>query len=169
MAGHHERHRSLARELVEDPPPVPGRLAGHCRPGEPLRGRPLPGRSKAAPRSHARHRNVRRASTFESWSHTTTICFLSARSIPTIGLLTGTRTRSRSNLALRLRSPRETPLPLPTNVLLLRWDTKPASASGGRSHAWHRRAESLSMPTDASVAWALVPTVIVDLLQEDRG
>ena len=26
---------------------------------------------------------------------------------------------------LRLRSPRDTPLALPTNVLLLRWDTKP--------------------------------------------
>ena len=43
--------------------------------------------SKATPRSHALHRNVRRASTFESWSVTTTICFLSARSIPTIALL----------------------------------------------------------------------------------
>jgi hypothetical protein len=28
---------------------------------------------------------------------------------------------------LRLRSPRDTPLPLLTNVLLLRWDTKPAA------------------------------------------
>ena len=43
--------------------------------------------SNAAPRSQALHRNVRRASTLESWSQTTTICFLSARSIPTIALL----------------------------------------------------------------------------------
>src|SRR6476660_1642624 len=32
--------------------------------------------------------------------------------------------RSRAKRALRLRSPRDTPLALPTNVLLLRWDTK---------------------------------------------
>ena len=31
---------------------------------------------------------------------------------------------------MRLRSPRDTPLPLPTNVLLLRWDTKPAAHQG---------------------------------------
>ena len=36
---------------------------------------------------------------------------LSARSIPTIALLTGANTRSRASLALRLRSPRDTPLP----------------------------------------------------------
>jgi hypothetical protein len=62
----------------------------------------------------------------ESWSHTTTNCLLSARSIPTIALLTGTSARSRASLSLRLRSPRDMPPPLPTNVLLLRWDTKPA-------------------------------------------
>jgi hypothetical protein len=37
----------------------------------------------------------------------------------------GSGARSRARRALRLRSPRDTPLPLPTNVLLLRWDTKP--------------------------------------------
>jgi hypothetical protein len=47
---------------------------------------------------------------------------------------------------LRLRSPREIPLLLPMNVLLLRWDTKPDSASGGRSYVEHRHAEHLSMP-----------------------
>jgi hypothetical protein len=52
---------------------------------------------------------------------------LSARSIPTTALLTGTSPRSRASLALRLRSPRDTPLRLATNVLLLRWDTKPAA------------------------------------------
>ena len=56
---------------------------------------------------------------------TTTICFASAKSIPTIAFVTGTKLRSRAKRALRLRSPRDTPLPLPTNVLLLRWDTKP--------------------------------------------
>jgi hypothetical protein len=69
--------------------------------------------------------NVLRANTFESWSVTTTICFLSARSIPTIAFSTGTNSRSRASRALRLRSPRETPLPLFMNVLLMRWDTKP--------------------------------------------
>src|SRR5262249_5192467 len=44
-----------------------------------------------------------------------------------IALITGTSSRSRASLALRLRSPRDTPLPLATNVLLLRWDTKPAA------------------------------------------
>src|SRR5664280_2842916 len=71
-----------------------------------------PAQSNANPRSHARQRNVRRARIFESWSVTTTICLLSARSIPTIALHTGTNTRSRESRALRLRSPRETPLPL---------------------------------------------------------
>src|SRR5437667_4767131 len=45
--------------------------------------------------------------------------------MPTIAFTDGTRTRNRASRALRLRSPRDTPLPLPTNVLLLRWDTKP--------------------------------------------
>src|SRR5664279_1375669 len=71
-----------------------------------------PAQSNANPRSHARQRNVRRARTFESWSATTTICLLSALSIPTIALHAGTNTRSRESLALRLRSPRDTPLPL---------------------------------------------------------
>src|SRR4051794_26712729 len=83
--------------------------------------------SSAAPRSQARHRKVLRARTRESWSVTTTICFASARSIPTIAFVTGTSPRSRTSLAFRLRSPRDTPLPLATNVLLLRWDTKPAA------------------------------------------
>src|SRR5665647_1903025 len=56
-----------------------------------------PAQSNANPRSHARQRNVRRARTFESWSVTTTICLLSARSIPTIALLIGTNTRSRES------------------------------------------------------------------------
>jgi hypothetical protein len=47
--------------------------------------------------------------------------------IPTIAFAAGTSARSRASLALRLRSPRDTPLPLATNVLLLRWDTKPAA------------------------------------------
>jgi hypothetical protein len=74
--------------------------------------------SNAIPRSHARHRNVRRASTFESWSVTTTICLRSARSIPTIAFSSGTSSRSRASRAFRLRSPRETPLRLVMNVLL---------------------------------------------------
>src|SRR5438046_6273211 len=45
--------------------------------------------------------------------------------MPTMAFTDGTRTRNRASRALRLRSPRDTPLPLPTNVLLLRWDTKP--------------------------------------------
>jgi hypothetical protein len=81
--------------------------------------------SSATPRAHARHRNVRRASTLESWSVTTTICLLSARSMPTTAFVTGTSPRSRPRRALRLRSPRETPPPLLRDVLLLRWDTKP--------------------------------------------
>ena len=56
---------------------------------------------------------------------TTTICFASEKSIPPIAFVTGTKLRSRAKRALRLRSPRDTPLALPTNVLLLRWDTKP--------------------------------------------
>ncbi|KRB46295.1 hypothetical protein [Terrabacter sp. Root181] len=43
-----------------------------------------------APRSHALHRNVRRASTFESWSVTTSICLRSARSMPMIAFVIGT-------------------------------------------------------------------------------
>lgn len=35
---------------------------------------------------------------------------------------------------------------LTASVLLLRWDTKPDSASGGRSFVEHRHAEHLSMP-----------------------
>jgi hypothetical protein len=46
---------------------------------------------------------------------------------PDQALVTGTRARSRTSLALGLRSPRDTPQPLATNVLLLRWDTKPAA------------------------------------------
>ena len=42
--------------------------------------------------------------------------------------------------------PRGTPLPIFTNVLLLRWDTKPASSSAGRSNELQRHAERLSMP-----------------------
>jgi hypothetical protein len=40
-------------------------------------------------------------------------------------VVTGTSTRNPASRALRWRSPRDTPLPLPTNVVLLRWDTKP--------------------------------------------
>src|SRR5690348_12629720 len=47
--------------------------------------------------------------------------------MPTIAFTDGTRARNRVSRALRLRSPRDTPLPLPMNVLLLRWDTKPAA------------------------------------------
>ena len=65
----------LRGELAQHPPPVPGRLTRDRHPGEALRGgaarRPSPTRH---PRSQALHRNVRRASTFESWSVTTTIC-----------------------------------------------------------------------------------------------
>ena len=62
---------------------------------------------------------------------TTTICFSSARSIPTIALRHRHQTReAEPSRALRLRSPRDTPLPLPMNVLLLRWDTKPAAHQG---------------------------------------
>src|SRR6478735_6692835 len=90
--------------------------------------------SSAAPRSHALHRNVRRARTFESWSVTTSICLRSARSIPTIAFVIGTAARSRESRAIRFRSPRETPLPLFMNVLLLACGTpSPTSASGGRS------------------------------------
>jgi hypothetical protein len=32
------------------------------------------------------------------------------------------------------------------NVLLLRWDTKPDSAAGGRSYVQTERAERVSMP-----------------------
>src|SRR5262249_9143287 len=56
---------------------------------------------------------------------TTTICLRSARSMPTIALLSGTRARSRASRALRLRSPRDTPLPLATNVLLMRGTPSP--------------------------------------------
>ncbi len=71
------------------------------------------------------HRNVRRATTLESWSATTTVCFLSARSIPTIAFDSGTASRSFVSRAFLLRSPLETPLPLVMNVPLMRWDTKP--------------------------------------------
>ena len=65
---------------------------------------------------------------------TTTICFSSAKSMPTIAWSSGTSSRSRASRALRFRSPRETPLPLVMNVLLMRWDTKPDKRSGGRSY-----------------------------------
>jgi hypothetical protein len=42
-----------------------------------------------------------------------------------IGSGDGSCARNLASRALRLRSPRDTPLALPTNVLLLRWDTKP--------------------------------------------
>ena len=88
-------------------------------PAKPARVAWSAAQSKAAPRSHALHRNVRRASTLESWSVTTTICLRSARSIPTIAFVTGTAARSRTRRAFLFRSPRETPLPLLMNVLLL--------------------------------------------------
>src|SRR5665647_2464003 len=79
---------------------------------------------------------------FESWSVTTTICLLSARSIPTIACVTGTSSRSRFSLAFLLRSPRETPLPLLIERPPLRIGTpSPSSASGGRSYVAHRHAE----------------------------
>ena len=105
---------------------MPGRLAGHGDTGDPWAAARSAAQSSALPRSQALHPNVRRAKTFESWSHTTTICFTSARSIATIALTNGTCSRSRASLALRFRSPRETPIALPMNVLLLRWDTKPS-------------------------------------------
>src|SRR6476469_7672578 len=103
--------------------------------------------SNADPRSHALHRNVRRARTFESWSVTTSICLRSARSIPTIAFVTGTAPRSRESRALRLRSPRDTPLPLFMNVLLfaLGHQARQAHQEDVR-HARPDRAERLSMP-----------------------
>ena len=56
-------------------------------PAKPFAAARSAAQSNATPRSQALHRNVRRASTFESWSVTTTICFWSARSIPTIALV----------------------------------------------------------------------------------
>ena len=109
-------------------------------PANPARVARPAAQSNAAPRSHALHRNVRRASTLESWSVTTTICLRSARSIPTIAFVTGTAARSRESRAFRFRSPRETPLPLFMNVLLLAHGTpSPTSASGGRSPRQTRR------------------------------
>ena len=68
---------------------------GLCGPGDSRHGGP-----------EARQWNVRRASTLESWSATTTICFVSAKSIPTIAFSAGTNLRSRATSALWLRSPR---------------------------------------------------------------
>ena len=131
--GHHrlhadERHRPVGGELPEHPPPVPGRLAGHRHAGEararppgpppsPARRRdPRPGTGTSyAPAPSSRDRTRRPSASHRPGR--------SRRSRS----LTGTSPRSRASLALRLRSPRDTPLPLPTNVLLLRWDTKPAA------------------------------------------
>ena len=71
----HERHRPVRGELAQHPPPVPGRLTRDRHPGEALAAARSAAQSSADPRSQALHRNVRRASTFESWSVTTTICF----------------------------------------------------------------------------------------------
>jgi hypothetical protein len=77
---------------------------------------------------------------------TTTICFASAMSIPTMALVTGTSALSRARRALRLRSPREMPLRLLTNVLQCAWDTKPDKRIRRRSYARDRHAERVSMP-----------------------
>jgi hypothetical protein len=81
--------------------PASGARSAHMPPS-PRRSRPCSAaQSNANARSYARQRNVRRARTFESWSVTTTICLVSARSIPTIALHAGTNTQpSKSGVAL---------------------------------------------------------------------
>ena len=65
----HERHRPVGRRA--GPAPATGARSAHTPPS-PQRTRPFAARpaaqSNAAPRSHALTRNVRRASTLESWS-----------------------------------------------------------------------------------------------------
>ena len=106
---------------------MPGRLAGHRHAGEALPGRPgsrpaqrgaqIPGPAPEGPtRQHLRV-------VIADHDHLLGVGQVN----PDDRVPTGTSPRSRASLALRLRSPRDTPLPLPTNVLLLRWDTKPAA------------------------------------------
>lgn len=112
--------------------------------------------------AHALHRKVLRASTRESWSHTTTVCLRSARSIPTTAFVTGTAVRSRTSRAFLLRSPRNTPLPLVMNVLLESDGTpSPNSASGGRSQR--------QTPTATTPSYAAVCAVITLQLTSRRN
>lgn len=116
-------------------------------PANPLAAARSAAQSNATPKSHARHRNVLRANTLESWSHTTTICLLSAKSIPTIALSTGTSTRSRASRALRFRSPLDTSLPLTTNVLLSAMGHQALKRTRRTFPRPDRHAERLSMPS----------------------
>ncbi len=116
-------------------------------PADPARPARSAAQSSAAPIAHALHLNVLRASTLESWSHTTTICLRSARSIPTIAFVTGTAARSRTRRAFRLRSPRDTPLPLVMNVLLEAMGLQAQTAhQEDVRHARPRPLEHLPMP-----------------------
>ena len=83
----HERHRTSPGELAQHSPPVSGRLTRHREPDEPFAGARSAAQSNAGPISHALHRDVLRASTFESRSQITTICLRSTKSMATIALL----------------------------------------------------------------------------------
>src|SRR3954452_7998836 len=145
----HERHRPVRSALTKTRHRCPVGSHDTVTPANPFAVARSAAQSNATPRSQARQRNVLRARTLESWSVTTTICFLSARSIPTIAFSSGTSTRSRASRALRFRSPRETPLPWVMNVLLVRWDTKPDKRIRGTFQHHDRHAERLSMPRSA--------------------
>src|SRR5690242_11698273 len=92
------------------------------------------------------------------------MCLLSARSIPTIAFVTGTRARSRVSRELRLRSPPDTPLPLPLNVLLLRWDTKPDKRIRETFLRPASTRRTSFYAADRALGWRAVATLRIDRL-----
>ncbi len=74
--------------------------------------------------------NVLRARTRESWSQTSTICFASARSIPTIADVVGPARAAARGWALRLLSRERSDLPWTSTSSFCAGDTSPSSAPG---------------------------------------
>ena len=101
----HEPHRPIGGELAQDPPPMPGRLAGDSDTGEPRRGRPVRGpvqRLAEIPRLAPKRPPGQDPRVVVAHHHH---LLTSARSIPTIAFTDGTCSRSRASRALRFRSP----------------------------------------------------------------
>jgi hypothetical protein len=94
----------------------------------------------ASDSSHALHRTVRRASTFESWSVNAHTCLSAARSNANTADSRVITARSRASFSLRRRSPRDNRrlLPLDTTSSWCGWDSKPENLTRRMSRDYNR-------------------------------
>ena len=151
----HERHRTVRSQLPQHPPPVPGRLARHRHPRPPSRRgaasgpvqrRPkIPGAAPERPpcddpRIVGHHDHLLAAGQVDPGDR---VRHSHQGAKPLQARIAITVTSRHATTVTHERPPAA-------------WDTKPESASGGRSDVTNRHAERLSMPhmaRQASMTW----------------